>query len=118
MRMSERITMDKIKFLVQGSAEEPYEVEFMKKDNSLSASCSCPAGENGIYCKHRFNIMRGLDIGIVSQNKSDAEKIETWLVGTDVEMALIDVAEKEKISERAKQELSAAKKKLAKAMRD
>jgi hypothetical protein len=110
--------MEIIKFLVQGSAKEPYEVEFMKKDNNLTASCTCPAGENGIYCKHRFNIMKGLDIGIVSQNKSDAAKIKTWIAGTDVEMALIDVNEKEKISERAKRELSEAKKRLSKAMRD
>jgi hypothetical protein len=110
--------MEKIKFLVQGSAKEPYEIEFMKSGSNLTASCTCPAGTNGIYCKHRFNIMRGLEIGIVSQNKSDAEKIKTWLAGTAVERALIDVNEKEEHFAQAKQELTVARKKLAKAMRD
>jgi uncharacterized Zn finger protein len=110
--------MEQMKFLVQGSAPEPYEVKFIKEGNNLSALCTCPAGVNGLYCKHRFNIMMGLDIGIVSQNKDDAKRIKTWLAGTDVEKALCDVAEKEEILERAKQSLSQAKKKLAQSLRD
>jgi len=62
--------------------------------------------------------MNGLAIGVVSQNKSDTEKIKTWLSGTKIEMALIDVADKEEKLERAKQSLAVAKKQLAKAMRD
>jgi hypothetical protein len=110
--------MERIIFLVQGSAKEPYEVEFKKENNNLSAFCNCPAGVNRLYCKHRLNIMMGLDIGIVSQNKGDARRIKTWLVGTDVEKALNDVAEKEEIFERVKQELSVAKKRLAITLRD
>jgi hypothetical protein len=62
--------------------------------------------------------MNGLTIGVVSQNKSDTEKIKAWFSGTDVEMALIDVTEKEEKFEKAKQSLAVAKKKLAKAMQD
>jgi uncharacterized Zn finger protein len=48
--------MEEICFLVQGSAEEPYKVTFRKKGNNLSAYCTCPAGENGQYCKHRIEV--------------------------------------------------------------
>lgn len=110
--------MDKIMFLVQGSADVPYEVTFAKKNNNLSAHCTCPAGENSLYCKHRINIMHGIADGVVSPNKNDVGLIKTWLSGTDVEAALREVMEKEELLDKAKQALSFAKKKLAKAIRD
>ena len=110
--------MEIIKFQVQGSAKEPYEVEFIKMDDKLSTSCTCAAGKKGTYCKHRLNIMNGLTIGAVSQNKGDIEKIRTWLSGTDIEKALIDVTSKEREFEKAKQSLVEAKKKLTRSMRD
>lgn len=50
--------MNQIKFLVIGSSENPYEVNFIRRGNNLSAHCTCPAGENGQYCKHRFRNLR------------------------------------------------------------
>jgi len=110
--------MDKIKFLVQGSAEYPYEVIFSKRGSNLSAYCTCPAGENGQCCKHRFRIFAGSDEGIVSGNKDEVIIVKSWLSGTDVEAALGEVVEKERVFEKAKKDLSAAKKKLVRIMMD
>jgi len=110
--------MDEVCFLVQGSAEEPYKTTFQKKGSNLSAYCTCPAGENGQYCKHRFRILAGSNEGIVSDNKDEIMIVKAWLSGTDVETALIEVAEKERVLEKAKKDLSAAKKKLARVMLD
>ena len=110
--------MDEIYFLVQGSASEPYKVTFQKKGNNLSAYCTCPAGENGQCCKHRFRIFDGSNEGIVSDNKDEVMIVKSWLSGTDVETALIEVAEKERVFEKVKKDLSAAKKKLARIMKD
>ncbi|MDP3111864.1 MAG: SWIM zinc finger family protein [Thermodesulfovibrionales bacterium] len=110
--------MEEIYFLVQGSADEPYKVTFQKKGNNLSAYCTCPAGENGQCCKHRFRIFAGSDEGIVSGNKDEVIIVKSWLSGTDVEAALGEVVEKEKVSEKAKKDLSAAKKKLVRIMMD
>jgi hypothetical protein len=110
--------MEEIRFLVQGSAKEPYRVTFRKNGNNLSAYCTCPAGENGQYCKHRINILSGITHGIVSGNEPTVQVITSWLQGTDVEVALSGFIEAEKQYERAKLELSAAKKRLAKAFRD
>ena len=53
--------MERIDFLVQGSAFHPYEVKFLKRsEKNLSAYCTCPAGDNGQYCKHRFSILEGI----------------------------------------------------------
>jgi len=105
-------------FLVQGSAKEPYKVTFQKNGNNLSAYCTCPAGDNGQYCKHRFNILGGITDGVVSANEPDVEIVTSWLTGTDVETALNDVMNAEELFEIAKLKLSTAKKQLAKAFRD
>ena len=111
--------MEEIIFEVQGSAPEPYRVSFFRRSNTnLSAYCTCPAGENGQYCKHRFTIMEGEQKGIVSTNADDVKIIRSWLIGTDIEKALIKVREIEKGAERIKTELTLAKKNLAKALRD
>ena len=111
--------MKEISFKVQGSAVEPYDVLFVRRSaTSLSAYCSCPAGENGQYCKHRFNIIDGIAKGIVSGNVDDVKVVQSWLPGTDVEAALIRMRELETEEARIKKALSAAKKEVAKAMRD
>ena len=63
--------MDTITFMVQGSAVEPYKVTFKKSDSNLSAYLTCPAGENGMYCKHRFRILSGETKGIVRGNENE-----------------------------------------------
>ena len=109
--------MQEILFEVQGSASEPYQVVFIKRsENTLSAYCSCPAGEMGKHCKHRFNIIDGLTKGIVSDNLGDVQIIQDWVVGTDVEEALFYMRKLESEAERIKKELSDAKKIVVRAM--
>lgn len=109
--------MDVIKFLVQGSAPEPYHVTFTKTNTNLNAFCTCPAGDNGQYCKHRFRILSGSTTSIVSENKDEVALIQSWLPGSDVEKALKEFTEAENECDLAKKRLSLAKKKVAKAMR-
>ena len=111
--------MEKLHFLVKGSAEEPYEVTFIKRSSTnLSAYCTCPAGQNRLYCKHRFRIIDGENKNLVSGNDSDISIVQSWLLGTDVEATLIDVRRLDNDFEKAKKALSIAKKALAKAMWD
>lgn len=111
--------MEEIKFEVQGSASEPYDVVFVKQeDGNLSAYCSCPAGQIGQYCKHRFNILAGKADGIVSSNPETVNVVASWLPGTDVETVLFKVRSLEAEEEKIKKALSTAKKELAKAMRN
>lgn len=105
-------------FLVQGSASDPYRVQFKKDGANLNAYCTCPAGENGMYCKHRFNILKGIEKGVVSDNASEVAEVASWLPGTDVAAAMEVVAELEKKAIQIKRELSASKKELARSMRE
>jgi hypothetical protein len=65
-----------------------------------------------------MNILRGITSGIVSGNEAKVQVVTSWLPGTDVEVALTAVIGAEKQYERAKLELSSAKKRLAKAFKD
>lgn len=110
--------MASITFQVQGSASVPYEVVFSREGTNLTATCTCPAGLVGQYCKHRFNILYGMLDGIVSNNENEVETVVGWLPGTDVEAAMNAVAAAEVEVERAKKAAAAAKKALARVMRD
>jgi len=110
--------MASVTFQVQGSASEPYEVVFSREGSNLTATCTCPAGVVGQYCKHRFNILYGAVDGIVSNNENEVATVVGWLPGTDVEAAMNVVAAAEVEVERAKKAAAAAKKALARVMRD
>jgi hypothetical protein len=108
-----------IKFLVQGSAPEPYETTFEKEGDSVTATCSCPAGVKGLRgecCKHRIGILRGDTDGIVSANIGDVKIVQGWIAGSDIEITLQELSEGEAELERAKRKVAAAKKALAKVM--
>ncbi|WP_158537822.1 MULTISPECIES: SWIM zinc finger family protein [unclassified Photorhabdus] len=111
--------MEKINFLVQGSAEEPYKVTFTKKDEKdFLAFCTCPAGENGMYCKHRINIINGDTRNIVSDNIQQVDIIaRQWLPNSSIEAALEDVRKAESLLDDIKRAISLAKRNAAKAMR-
>ncbi len=108
--------MEELIFSVKGSSPEPYEVTFIKDGSSLTALCTCPAGQFGSYCKHRIAILDGKSDSISSGNADQAPTVTEWLVGTDVEAALSELRAAEKTTECAKEDLAALKKKLARAM--
>ncbi len=105
-------------FYVQGSAPEPYKVTFNRlSEKVIAAYCTCPAGQNGMYCKHRFNIMNGKMKGLVGGNPDDISTVISWLPGSEIEAAFSYLFAVEKEVERAKKKLSSAKKALATTMR-
>jgi hypothetical protein len=111
--------MDKVSFLVQGSAAEPYEVIFkLRDDKNLSAYYTCQAGSKGTHCKHRINILRGETRGIVEGDLNDVKKVLSWLPGTDVEAAIKEIENAEDALVLAKSNLARAKKKLGQALLD
>lgn len=108
--------MDQLHFLVQGSTPNPYEVTFIKDGDSLTAICSCPAGEFGNFCKHRIAILDGSANAIKSDNAGQVSLVQEWLAGTDVEAALTELRSAENDAKTDKKAVVAAKRKLARAM--
>lgn len=108
--------MEELSFRVKGSAASPYEVTFIKDGSSLTALCSCPAGEHGNFCKHRLAILDGKSSAIASDNADEVRTVVGWLPGTDVAEALSELRELENRGDASKTALAAAKRKLARAM--
>ena len=95
-------------FQVKGSSTAPYEVTFIKDGESLTAICTCPAGQYGNFCKHRIAILDGDDRAIVSANADKVPTIGAWLEGTDVASALNEYREIENSADTPKSVLVAA----------
>jgi len=110
------MTVQSLKFLVQGSAESPYEVKFTLNGENLNAFCTCPAGQKGLHCKHRLSILAGESGSVISGNQDDILIVKSWLPGTGVEVAIHNMEQAEFDFTVAKGKLSRAKKELAKAL--
>ena len=110
------VALDELTFQVKGSSAEPYELTFIKDGDSLTALCTCPAGQYGNFCKHRIAILDGNSKAIVSDNLDQVTTVVSWLQGTDVAAALTEFRVIEASNESSKNALMAAKRKLAKAM--
>lgn len=108
--------MEKLEFFVSGSRGDVYTVKFERDGSNLNAFCTCEAGQNGIYCKHRFALMNGEFNSILSDNINDLPKLKLMIEGTDVEEAFLEVLKLEKLAESIKADLQKAKKRLAKVM--
>lgn len=79
---------DRIRFSVQGSAAEPYVIEFWREGSNLRSTCTCQAGVRGMACKHRLSFLSGDVTDLVSQNVGDLARLRDLSKGTDVEAAL------------------------------
>ena len=110
------VALDELTFQVKGSSAEPYELTFIKDGDSLTALCSCPAGQYGNFCKHRIAILDGNSKAIVGDNQDQVATVTSWLQGTDVAAALTEFRVIEASKDASKSALMAAKRKLAKAM--
>ena len=108
--------MEELIFLVKGSSSNTYEITFIKDGASLTALCTCPAGQFGNFCKHRIAILDGKSDSVSSGNADRVPTVTEWLVGTDVEAALFELREAEKTPGFSKVDFVALKKRLARAM--
>lgn len=108
--------MEEITFQVKGSSADAYDVLFIKDGDSLTAICTCPAGQFGNLCKHRMSIIDGKADAVVSDNKDQVPKIADWLKGTDVEAGIFELRTAEMHKATPKDEIMALKRKVARAM--
>jgi len=105
---------NQINILIQGSAENPYNVTFKKTATTFTIKCDCPAGQKGIHCKHRFNILTG-NIESVVAGFENLKTIQQWYKNTSIEKAILSVISAEEELSLAKKSLLQSKKQLSKA---
>lgn len=104
-------------FKVRGSKGDEYTVQAGTHGmGDIWMTCDCQAGQKGMYCKHRINLLDGDITALISDNAVDLMKLRDMLPGSDVEKYLADVAEKAVALDEAQRRLSAAKKALSRAL--
>jgi len=108
--------MEQLTLQVKGSSSDPYELTFIKDGDSLTALCTCPAGNFGGSCKHRVAIFDNDAAAVVDSDEGKVAVVVEWLAGTDVEAALQEMRDASAAPHATKASLAAAKKKLARAM--
>ncbi|SJZ95565.1 BRCA1 C Terminus (BRCT) domain-containing protein [Cetobacterium ceti] len=69
----------KYKFIIEGSQGDLYNVIFNIHEKTLDSSCSCIAGKNGNFCKHRYQILNGNISNFKSDNYEELEKFYNQL---------------------------------------
>ena len=109
--------MDSVKFAVQGSALDPYEVTIFKDDSKIRGACNCAAGARLQSCKHVIRILKGMPDDIVS-GVDFVTIVADWLAGSALENILQDVDHAEQQLEIVKAALSVAKRNLAKELNE
>jgi DNA polymerase-3 subunit epsilon len=72
-------------FLVNGSTGKVYQIEAARFDDTLIMACSCQAGQNRTWCKHREALLHGECEDIISENSSDLAKLATLVRGARVD---------------------------------
>ena len=104
----------KLEILAKSSSSEtPYTVECYLEENKISISCSCPAGDNRLLCKHVKKIVAGDESILYDKNqKSELQMIVDNLKGTEISVLVSELNRQESIMEEAKRNAEKLKKKL------
>ena len=89
-------------FNIQGSAADPYLVEFSCEKTNFKATCTCPAGNKKMLCKHITTILEGEipkdlvsgDVNVISDilnafNESETKTIYDLFLSTTNEVELL-----------------------------
>ncbi|HEX2526893.1 MAG TPA: SWIM zinc finger family protein [Geminicoccus sp.] len=103
-------------FVVLGSKGDEYRIRFDLDNGVLFTTCTCQAGPNGSYCKHRVSLLTGGVSDLASKNSHELALILPHLAGSRLKVALDEFTEAAEIHDTAKRRLDKAKKKLTDAM--
>ncbi len=76
---------EELKFVIRGSAGNSYTISSRKKTDRLLMSCTCMAGQNRIWCKHRASILNGEVSALLAGNVEDIKVLAAWANGSSVE---------------------------------
>jgi len=107
-----------IVFRVKGRHDTVYESAFRLDGDNLTAWCTCSKGELGQYCVHVLSILLGEGKGVIGDTTDQVEKVRSWVEGTDVGAALMELAQAELALGKARQEVERAREKVSQAIRD
>ena len=108
-------TQSPIEILSISPSGDPYTVKFYIEENTISAFCSCPAGDHRKLCKHVMRMING-DVSTlydISQ-KAILNEICSHLQKTTIPSLLSELSESETLLKKAQRNVRNAKENLEK----
>lgn len=91
-------------FQMEGSQGDGYDVEADRIGDAVRITCTCEAGQRGIHCHHRLELLRGDVTSLVSNNADDVTKLAVLIEGTKLAAALVTLTAAEAAQAAAKSE--------------
>lgn len=105
--------MPEITFLVQGSEEEPYQIHARRIGTGFRMSCSCKAGQFGMWCKHRANLLAGDASAAIDPSPDAMATLQSLVEGTDAATVAQELKDALGALDRAKKHADKLKKRFA-----
>jgi hypothetical protein len=93
-----------LRFRMKGSQGDVYDVEADRIDNAVRITCTCEAGQRGIHCHHRLELLRGEITSLASDNAADVTKLWALIEGTKLAASLVALTAAEAAQASAKAE--------------
>lgn len=108
-----------IEIEIEGSGGSIYRIKLYQTDIGLKTSCTCPAGQKKIHCKHRSAVFAGDFSQIRGEHPENLRHtIASMLQGTQIQATLNKLAIAEQDALRATNELKRVKKSLDRVMHE
>jgi hypothetical protein len=105
-----------MKFMIKSkSSGSIYTVGVSENDGNPVIKCSCPAGDRGQYCKHRFALIGGDDHEVIEATHDISDLVE-FVRGTRLVETIYFMQTKEAEIREAQAGLKAIKKQIARMM--
>jgi DNA polymerase-3 subunit epsilon len=89
-------TNDSLRFDVEGSTGNTYKIVAWRTERHFRMTCTCDAGKNWCFCKHRDALLNGIVDHLLSNNTTDVTKLIEMIKGTEAERLFLKVRELEK----------------------
>ncbi|MFZ1430592.1 MAG: SWIM zinc finger family protein [Geminicoccaceae bacterium] len=98
-----------LRFAIEGSQGDEYEVLAWRDGAELLITCTCQAAVNRRLCRHRVMLLNGVVDDLLGDNEDDVRLLKDLLRGTTMEAALQRFAAAERKLEVEKRAFDRAK---------
>lgn len=110
-----------LQFSIMGEDDETYIVSIERNEvdlGNLTALCSCDSAQSGDLCHHRFAVLEGDTLDLVSENIDDLVTLRTWIKGSDIEVAMQNLSKAKTEMKLAHEKVEQCRRMLVKRMLD
>lgn len=85
---------------------------------NLTALCSCDSAQLGDLCHHRFAVLEGETMNLVSESVDDVVTLRQWIKGSDIEVAMQNLSKAKTEMKLAHEKVEQCRRMLVKRMLD